>query len=80
MPRNFGAPKRLENEINSLKHDSFDLAKEKLLEAFDDYDNYFKENPEARLRNIVFGELNSYEWKLFHRKHFNHHFEQFGLL
>ena len=51
-----------------------------LLEAFDDYIAFFKAYPDTTLKNIVFGDLNRYEWNLFHRKHYNHHFEQFGLL
>ncbi|MEM1001409.1 MAG: phenylacetic acid degradation bifunctional protein PaaZ [Bacteroidota bacterium] len=80
MPREFGAPPRLEEEIKTLTHPDLETAKIKLLEAYDDHVTYFKENPEAKLKNIVFGNLNRYEWNLFHRKHFNHHFEQFNLL
>ena len=80
MPRNFGAPERLEQELKQLNHDSLETAKAKLLEAYDDFEAYFKEHPDATLKNIVFGDLNRYEWNLFHRKHYNHHFEQFGLI
>ena len=80
MPRNFGAPERLEKELEQLKHENLDVAKQKLLEAFDDYIAFFKAYPDTTLKNIVFGDLNRYEWNLFHRKHYNHHFEQFGLL
>ena len=80
MPRNHAAPEVLEKELQELKHDSLETAKQKLLEAYDDFEAYFKENPEAILKNIVFGGLNRYEWNLFHRKHMNHHFEQFGLI
>lgn len=80
MPRNFGAPERLEKVLEQLKHENLDVAKQKLLEAFDDYIAFFKAHPDATLKNIVFGDLNRYEWNLFHRKHYNHHFEQFGLL
>ncbi len=79
MPRNFDAPQRLEKELQSLKHTDLETAKEKLLEAYDDYISYFEEHPSASLKNIVFGDLNRYEWTLFHRKHFNHHFGQFQL-
>ena len=44
------------------------------------YLEYFKDNPEAKLKNLVFGELNKYESYLLERKHLNHHFEQFGLI
>ena len=80
MPRNFGAPERLEEELKTLSYESLDEAKQKLLEAYDRFEAYFKEHPEATQKNIVFGHLNRYEWNLFHRKHYNHHFEQFGLI
>lgn len=80
MPRNHAAPQKLEEQLESLKHESLEVAKQKLLEAYDDFEAYFKEHPEATLKNLVFGDLNRYEWNLFHRKHMNHHFEQFGLL
>ncbi|WP_353780136.1 phenylacetic acid degradation bifunctional protein PaaZ [Winogradskyella sp. 3972H.M.0a.05] len=80
MPRNFGAPERLEEELKTLSYESLDEAKQKLLEAYDRFETYFKEHPEETQKNIVFGHLNRYEWNLFHRKHYNHHFEQFGLI
>ena len=55
-------------------------AKVKLMEAYDDFELYFKENPEVTTKNAVFGMLTKFEWSLTHTKHFNHHFEQFGLL
>jgi oxepin-CoA hydrolase/3-oxo-5,6-dehydrosuberyl-CoA semialdehyde dehydrogenase len=57
-----------------------EVAKVKLLEARQRYLEYFNENPEAITKNVVFGELNRYEWYLMERKHLNHHFEQFKLL
>jgi oxepin-CoA hydrolase/3-oxo-5,6-dehydrosuberyl-CoA semialdehyde dehydrogenase len=80
MPREFAAPDRLEEELKNLKHEDLATAKTKLLEAYDNYLSNFKEHPEATLKNIVFGDLNRYEWELFHRKHYNHHFEQFNLI
>ncbi|NNK60657.1 MAG: phenylacetic acid degradation bifunctional protein PaaZ [Flavobacteriaceae bacterium] len=80
MPKNFEAPKYLENKISALVHTDLNTAKQKLLEAYDAYDQHFKENPEATTKNVVFGHLNYFEWKLFHTKHINHHFNQFGLL
>jgi len=41
---------------------------------------YYKENPEAEHMNFVFGKLNKEMWELMHKKHFTHHFEQFGLI
>jgi oxepin-CoA hydrolase / 3-oxo-5,6-dehydrosuberyl-CoA semialdehyde dehydrogenase len=80
MPRNFEAPQFLEIELEKLRHENIEVAKLKLLEAYDEFETYFKENPEATTKNVVFGNLNKFEWNLFHTKHINHHFKQFGLL
>lgn len=80
MPKNFTAPEELEKRMNGLKHENFSVAKAKLIEAFDDYEAFFKANPKATTKNVVFGVLNRFEWNLFHTKHLNHHFEQFRLL
>ena len=66
--------------MSELKHPDLEMAKEKLLEAKEEYLQYFKDNPDAKTKNVVFGELNKFEWYLMERKHLNHHFEQFGLL
>jgi len=65
---------------SDIKHENLDIAKLKLIEAREIYLNYFKENPEVKTKNVVFGELNKYEWYLLERKHLNHHFEQFDIL
>jgi len=63
-----------------LKYADLSEAKNKMLEARSAYLDFFKQNPEALLKNAVFGEMNRYEWYLLERKHLNHHFEQFGLI
>ncbi|WP_304137223.1 phenylacetic acid degradation bifunctional protein PaaZ [Mesonia mobilis] len=80
MPKNFNFPFYKEGELFKLKHEDLATAKQKLKEAKAQYENYFQEHPEAITKNAVFGELNKFEWKLLHRKHINHHFDQFGLL
>uniref|UniRef100_UPI0026ECD55E phenylacetic acid degradation bifunctional protein PaaZ n=1 Tax=Mesonia mobilis TaxID=369791 RepID=UPI0026ECD55E len=80
MPKNFHFPFYKEGELFKLKHEDLATAKQKLKEAKAQYENYFHEHPEAITKNAVFGELNKFEWKLMHRKHINHHFDQFGLL
>ncbi|QHI36799.1 Bifunctional protein PaaZ [Kordia antarctica] len=80
MPRNFDAPKLLEKLISEARYENLAEAKHKLLEAYDAYELYFKENPKATTKNAVFGSLDKFEWSLMHTKHFNHHFEQFNLL
>lgn len=80
MPRGYDFPLAKESEIEQLKHESLEEAKQKFLEAREAYLEYFKQNPGATLKNAVFGNLNKYEWYLMERKHLNHHFEQFGLI
>lgn len=67
-------------ELENLIHPDFETAKAKFLEAREQYKTFFKENPEAILKNMVFGELNKYESYLLERKHLNHHFKQFNIL
>ncbi len=80
MPREFDFPLADKAKINALRHQDLETAKIKLKESRTNYLNFFKENPESKTKNVVFGELNKYEWYLLERKHLNHHFEQFGLL
>lgn len=80
MPREHMFPLAKESKITELNHSSLEEAIGKLNEARDSYKEYFKENPKAITKNVVFGELNRYEWYLLERKHLNHHFEQFGLI
>ncbi|MFC4722318.1 phenylacetic acid degradation bifunctional protein PaaZ [Geojedonia litorea] len=80
MPREYDFPLAEKSKIKNTKHDNLEVAKTKMLEARQDYLNFFKENPEAVLKNTVFGDMNRYEWYLLERKHLNHHFEQFGLI
>ncbi len=80
MPRGYKFPLMKEDELEELKHENIEEAKKALLEAYETYETFFREHPEATTKNAVFGELNAFEWKLLNRKHFNHHFEQFGLI
>ena len=80
MPREFDFPLADKAKINALRHQDLETAKIKLKESRTNYLNFFKENPESKTKNVVFGELNKYDWYLLERKHLNHHFEQFGLL
>jgi len=80
LPHQYDFPLAQRSQIEKTKHESLEIAKEKMLEGRQQYLDYFKENPEAITKNVVFGELNRYEWYLMERKHLNHHFEQFGLI
>ncbi|MGJ8666939.1 MAG: phenylacetic acid degradation bifunctional protein PaaZ [Patiriisocius sp.] len=80
FPQNSQFPQLEKDTLASLIHPDLETAKAKFLEQRFKYLQFFKENPDAVLKNLVFGELNKYESYLLERKHLNHHFEQFGLL
>jgi oxepin-CoA hydrolase/3-oxo-5,6-dehydrosuberyl-CoA semialdehyde dehydrogenase len=79
FPKNSRFPLLEKDTLDTLKYENLDIAISKFKEQRETYLTYFKEHPEASLSNMVFGELNRYEWYLLERKHLNHHFEQFGL-
>jgi oxepin-CoA hydrolase/3-oxo-5,6-dehydrosuberyl-CoA semialdehyde dehydrogenase len=80
FPKGSAFPTMKKGELEDLLHPDFATAKAKFFEAREAYKTFFKENPEAILKNLVFGELNKYESYLLERKHLNHHFEQFNIL
>ena len=55
-----------------LKFPNIDEAKSELERKVNDYYYcYFEKNPESKLVNVTFGELNKDEWVVFHDNHFN---------
>ncbi len=80
MPKGHKHPLMKEGVLEELVHEDLATAKMKMLEAMDEFESYFKENPEAVTKNVVFGEMNKFEWDLLNVKHLNHHLEQFALL
>ncbi len=80
MPRGYDFPLADKAEIENLIHPDLATAKIKMLEAREEYLAYFKDKGDVRTKNVVFGELNRFEWYLLERKHLNHHFEQFNLI
>ncbi|RSK39096.1 phenylacetic acid degradation bifunctional protein PaaZ [Mangrovimonas spongiae] len=80
FPQNAQFPNLEKDKLEDLKYPDLETAIEKFKVQREKYITFFKENPEAKLKNLVFGELNRYESYLLERKHLNHHFEQFGLI
>ena len=80
MEPGYDFPMHRKGQLEDLKHENLQIAKLKLLEAREEYLNFYKENPNAILKNVVFGNIEKYDWYLLERKHLNHHFKQFGLL
>jgi hydroxymethylglutaryl-CoA reductase len=54
-------------------------AVEYLFDEMNDFHAYFQQFPEQKTVHHIFGMLDYEEWKAFHKKHFVHHFKQFGL-
>ena len=80
FPKHTNFPLLEKNKLADLEHADLETAKQKFQEQREKYVAYYKAHPEAKLKNLVFGELNKYEAYLLERKHLNHHFEQFDLL
>lgn len=80
FPQNSQFPMLEKDTLATLKYDNLETAIENFKVQREKYLDYFKEHPDATLSNMVFGELNRYEWYLLERKHLNHHFDQFGLM
>ena len=80
FPKNTRFPLLEKDTLDILRYDDLATAIIRFKEEREGYLEFFKEHPDATLSNVVFGELNRYEWSLMERKHLNHHFEQFGVL
>ena len=80
MPQEFKHPKLNPEAAMPLVYSNLAEAKMELEKAFDAYQTYFKANPVAKNPNAVFGPLDKTHWDLMSRKHFDHHFRQFGLV
>jgi oxepin-CoA hydrolase/3-oxo-5,6-dehydrosuberyl-CoA semialdehyde dehydrogenase len=80
FPKNSKTPVLEDGVLSELKCENLEKAKENFLTAWDTFELYYKENPEATANNAVFGALDKDLWDLMQRKHLNHHFDQFGLL
>jgi oxepin-CoA hydrolase/3-oxo-5,6-dehydrosuberyl-CoA semialdehyde dehydrogenase len=79
MPKSFDHPVLKKGETEELNHANLAEAKKAFFAAYDELELFFENNPNATVPNPVFGNLDAYDWYLLSRKHFAHHFEQFGL-
>ncbi len=80
MPKQYEHPMLRKGEQEDLQYESLEEAKKVLLDKFDEYINYFGKHKGRLTANPVFGSLTKFEWDLVHRKHFDHHFNQFQLI
>lgn len=79
MRRNVPSPVG-NDELLPLRFPDLESAKAKLLEERDFFLNFAKEQPDFVANHPYGGPMTAQEWLLFHRKHFKHHFIQFGLI
>lgn len=78
FPRGVRAP-GLGEELLELRFADLESSKFQLLKSLEEYDTFFKSNPESQTMHPRFGKLTHQEWERFHKKHFEHHFGQFGI-
>lgn len=79
LPKNF-VNTVIGEGLKPLLLPNLDNAKKNLKEELNNFYKYFESNPSAKPLNPTFGPLNKEEWAQFHKKHFTHHFTQFGLI
>ena len=80
MPVQYEHPMLQKGTTEALRYESLAAAKEALIKTWDEIEIFFKENPGATLLNPIFGECNEEMWELMNKKHYYHHFKQFGLI
>lgn len=79
MPKEFDHPILKKGEVEDLRFENLEEAKDAFWKAYDEMEIWFKENPKGTVKNTVFGWLTKYEFQLLNRKHWAHHLEQFGI-
>ncbi len=78
LPKLFINP-AIGEELLPLEFSDLDSAKNALINEIHRYEEFFNCSPESTPAHPVFGKLNKNEWDIFHKKHFEHHFAQFGI-
>lgn len=70
----------LGDEPPAYLHPSLGSAKEELVNEINEFNAKLQKDPEAHMLHPRLGTLNMKEWNKLFSKHFDHHFNQFGLL
>jgi hypothetical protein len=78
FPRGVKIP-ALGDQLLPLHFPDLPSAKLELSKSLNEYRSYFEANPKAKTTHPRFGKLSHDEWDRFHKKHIDHHFEQFGI-
>ncbi len=79
IPLGYKAP-MLTDDLPPLYFPDLSTSIATLKKQLAEFDKYFSDNPESKPMHPTMGILDKNEWDVFHSKHFNHHFKQFGLV
>lgn len=75
-----GSPKPQEYAAYELQFESLEAARLQLLKTVEDFLHFWRDQPHFTSVHPHFGRLDQIHWLHLHRKHFRHHFVQFGLM
>jgi oxepin-CoA hydrolase/3-oxo-5,6-dehydrosuberyl-CoA semialdehyde dehydrogenase len=78
LPKEFMNP-AVGPDLLKLEFDDLKSAVKEFENVLYRYEQFFIVNPSTKTIHPIFGYLNKEEWEIFHKKHFKHHFTQFGL-
>jgi len=78
FPKNYINPS-IGKDLKPLEFENLNSAIQSLKNETDKFYAYFKNKNDAKPINPTYGELDFKEWLQFHKRHFDHHLEQFEL-
>lgn len=67
------------SEQPKLRNEELELAIDEFVEEWLFFEETYADHPNFTALHPYYGELNEELWRLLHAKHFEHHFEQFGI-
>jgi oxepin-CoA hydrolase/3-oxo-5,6-dehydrosuberyl-CoA semialdehyde dehydrogenase len=80
LPHNINMPGKKTPGLLPLQYASLSEAKARLQQTIADTLRFFSQNPGLRTNHPFAGPFSPDDWKIFHQRHFTHHFVQVGLL
>ena len=79
FPKGVRIPGTPAGEMPVLRYPDFETAMLELKKSLEAYVEYFDNNPNSKTWHPRFGPMDFEEWEIFHGKHIQHHFGQFGI-
>ena len=80
ISRGIEIPKDIGYNFDDGIAEDIKVTKEDLINSTNTMLSFLSENTDFKAIHPFFGELNTQQWLLFHKKHFTHHLSQFGLM